>query len=77
MNHQKERLRELFKSRPNQEVPLYLIIRIAAQYNTRISELRAEGMNIVNREERVEGINNSWYRYIPSEDTTGQKNLQF
>jgi hypothetical protein len=72
MKHQRDRIRVLFKTRPNQWIPLYELMRYAAQYNTRISELRAEGMNIINKEERLNGENKSWYMYIPSEDSNGQ-----
>ena len=51
MKDQCKTLRRLFKSRPNQRIPLYEITRIAAQYNTRIKEIRE------NKENPMEIIN--------------------
>lgn len=65
MRFQKENMRRLFESRPNQRIPLYEVMRIAAQYNARIHDLRLDGMNIVNHVQVVNGTKHSWFEYRP------------
>lgn len=61
---QRDRLRDLFRSRVNEWIPLPDIQALGiAMYPPRIKELRGEGMNIINKEERINGINHSWYKY--------------
>jgi len=64
---QKDRLRDLFLSRPYKWIPLTTILDMRiAQYNTRISELRKEGYHIENRvKEVVRGQKHTEFRYIP------------
>src|SRR5882724_1718378 len=47
-------------------MPLPKIMACAAQYNTRIFELRRMGINIENRIERVEGSQHNWFRLLNS-----------
>ncbi len=62
---QTEEMKKLFELRPFQWIPLPSLMKIAAQYNARISELRGDGMNIKNKTEKVNGKKHSWYRYLP------------
>lgn len=63
---QKERLRNLFLSNPNIEIPLTTILGLfIAQYNSRVLDLRRDGMNIINRTETVEGARHSFFKYVP------------
>ena len=48
-------------------VELPEIMRLAAQYNARLHELRALGFKIENRIRDVGGVRRSWFRLIPSE----------
>lgn len=52
-------------------VPLPEIMKCAAQYNTRIFELRRRGFNIENRTETVNGERHSWFRLVSSPDAPG------
>lgn len=63
MKNQKANIRWLFESKPNQWIPLYEIMRFAAQYNARIHELRREGMKIECKIETVNGERHTWYRH--------------
>jgi hypothetical protein len=47
-------------------VPLPKIMALAAQYNTRILELRRMGFDIENRTQRVDGVRRSWFRLVSS-----------
>src|SRR5664279_4657397 len=47
-------------------VPLPEITALAAQYGTRIFELRRLGFHIESRIRDVDGIRHSWFRLIPS-----------
>jgi len=61
---QKERLRHLFTLRRGEWIPLYDILSMGiAQYNTRIRELRQEGMIIQNRIKIIYGTKTSWFRH--------------
>ena len=75
MKDQREKMRMLFESRPNQKIPLWEITRIAAQYNARISELRKDEdnpMNIVNHYEGTfEGVKHTSFEYLPVGDLFG------
>lgn len=63
---QREKIKFIFLSRPNEWVPLSDILRLGvAQYNARILELRREGMRIENKVEEVAGTRYSWFRYVP------------
>lgn len=65
---QRERIRQLFLSRPGEWIPLPEILDMKiAQYGARCLELRREGMNIQNRWEMVNGQKHSWFRYLPQE----------
>ena len=75
---QRQRLKELFESRPNQEIPLNEIadLRIM-QYGRVIMELRngdiqndVPRMDIKNRTKFIDGVNHSWFKYIPSSRAT-------
>ena len=60
------RLLAFFRKRPGEWIPLPQILRLGvAQYNARISQLRAEGYRIENRVKWEEGVKNSWFRYQP------------
>jgi hypothetical protein len=63
---QNERIKELFEAHQNQWIPCYEVAKFALQYNTRISELRGEGMNIENKTKTVDGQKHSWFRYVPA-----------
>jgi hypothetical protein len=71
---QRGRILNLLRSANGAWVPLPEIMRCAAQYNTRILELRRSGLTIENRTEEINGVKHSWYRLIkskappPSED---------
>jgi hypothetical protein len=66
MKNQRLAMRKLFEEHPNEWIPLPFIKQCASQYNTRIFELRGEGMNIGKpKEERVNGERWTWYKYIP------------
>ena len=64
MRDQRKTMRELFESKPNVKIPLYELMKIAAQYNARIHELRAEGMHIRNHIQIVRGERRTWYEYV-------------
>lgn len=66
MRNQRQMIKNLFESKPNEWVPCYEISRIALQYNARIKELRESGMSIENKFKMVDGIKHSWFRYVPS-----------
>ncbi len=74
MRSQRDCLREMFKSRPYQNIHLPEILSLnIAQYNTRIKELRAEGMKIVNDGIWVNGQHRTWFRYEPlKQEANGQ-----
>ena len=61
---QRDRILRLFQSRAGQWVPLYEITPLAAQYNTRIRELRERGHIIDNHTRHVDGIVHSWFRLV-------------
>lgn len=64
MKHQKERLAEFFKQRPDTWIALPEILQLGiAQYNSRLLDCRRDGMDIKNKIEIVEGIKHSWYMY--------------
>jgi hypothetical protein len=49
-------------------VPMPQILACAAQYSTRIFELRQKGFNIENRVERQpDGARHSWFRLLPGD----------
>ncbi len=62
---QRQKLKNLFESQPNQWVSLREIIKLGiAMYPPRIKELRdEEKMDIENKLEVVDGIKHSFYRY--------------
>lgn len=73
-----DELRLFFKERPNEWIPLNVIMRLGiAQYNARIYELRAEGMKIEQKSEMVEGRRHSYYRYVKYESAPHQTTLPF
>ena len=67
MKDQREKIKVLFESKPGEWIPLPEIQPYAAQYGTRIFELKREpyNMNIVNMTKRVNGVRHSWYKYTP------------
>ncbi|KKL59150.1 hypothetical protein LCGC14_2218240 [marine sediment metagenome] len=62
---QRDKMRLIFKENPNELIRLPEVMAIAAQYNARIKELRAEGMLIKNMKKKVDGKWHSWFIYIP------------
>jgi hypothetical protein len=76
MIYQLREMRELFKNRPNEWIPLPELMKIGAQYNARIHELRGEGLHIENKIQVIDDVKHSWYRYCPErsfvEESTGQ-----
>lgn len=72
MRYQKEAMKRYFLLRPNQRIPLYELMKIAAQYGTRIHELRKEGMNIVNHYEGTfNGQKRTSFEYLPPGELFG------
>lgn len=66
---QREKIKSLFLSRPNEWVSLIEILRLGiAQYNARILELRRAGMRIENETEEANGVRYSRYRYVPDRE---------
>ena len=70
MSNQRNRIRELFEKNPNTDISLSRILDMRiAKYSCRITELRQEGMNIVNHWKYVQvngdKVKYSWYRYVP------------
>ena len=65
--NQRDRILALLKERAGQWVPLYEITALAAQYNSRVLELRREGHRIENKTEHVDGRVRSWFRLVPPE----------
>ncbi len=63
---QRDRILRLLQSRAGQWVPLYEITPLAAQYNTRIKELRDRGHIIDNHTRHVDGVVHSWFRLVES-----------
>lgn len=63
---QKDRLRNLFESRRGQWIPLPEIadMRIM-QYGRVVHEIRREGLNIENKTQFINGVQHSWFRYVP------------
>ena len=68
---QRERIFRLLQSRAGQWVPLYEITPLAAQYNTRIKELRERGHIIDNHTRHVDGVVHSWFRLVEAKHQTG------
>ena len=64
---QRERLKKLFEANAGRWIPLPNILSMGiAQYNSRILDLRREGMTIWNENRLGEdGIRRSYYQYIP------------
>ena len=71
---QKENIKTLFEFRPNQWIPLPEIMQYAAQYNARIFELRRDGMDIINKKEKINGVWHAWYKWNKPE-ANGQNKL--
>ena len=68
---QRDRILRLLQSRAGQWVPLYEITPLAAQYNTRIKELRERGHTIDNHTRHVDGVVHSWFRLVEPRTQTG------
>lgn len=71
---QRDRIENLFLSRPNQEIPLTEILDMRiAQYGRVVGELRRlpYSMIILNRTKFIDGVNHSWFKYVP--DKQGQQ----
>ena len=64
---QRDKIRMLFQSHPNEWVSLQEIIYLGiAMYPPRIKELRdEEKMKIENKTQLIDGVKHSWYRYTP------------
>ena len=72
---QRDRIRNLFLSLSNQEIPLTDILDLRiSQYGRVIHELRGTGMTILNRTKFIDGVNHSWFKYVPR-DKSGQLRL--
>ena len=68
---QRQRLRELFTKNPNVWIGLPQILDMKiAQYNSRLSELRDDGMFIQNRIKTVNGQRHSWFIFNPDGQST-------
>ena len=67
---QRNRILRLLQSRAGQWVPLYEITALAAQYNTRIKELRERGHIIDNHTRHVDGVVHSWFRLVEPKHQT-------
>ncbi len=74
---QEKCLEALFRSRPDEWIPVYEIQKVAGfQYNARIHYLRKKGLNIKQRDERIDGYVHSWYMYETIvHDRTGQESF--
>ncbi len=73
------RLKDLFLSRPNQEIGLPEILTLnIAQYGRAVHDLRREGMNIINHKEWdiLEQQWHSWFKYIPSKEAIQDKEVE-
>jgi len=69
MKDQLKTLNIMFRARPNEWIPLPDIQKVAAQYNTRIYELRNDHkMNIQNKTQDIAGVRHSWYMFIPARE---------
>jgi hypothetical protein len=68
---QRDRILRLLQSRTGQWVPLYEITPLAAQYNTRIKELRERGHTIDNHTRHVDGVVHSWFRWVRPKPQAG------
>ena len=68
---QRDRILRLLQSRAGQWVPLYEITPLAAQYNTRIKELRERGHIIDNHTRHVDGVVHSWFRLVEPRTEAG------
>ena len=68
---QRDRIFRLLQSRAGQWVPLYEITPLAAQYNTRIKELRERGHIIDNHTRHVDGVVHSWFRLVEPRTEAG------
>ena len=66
-----DRILRLFQSRAGQWIPLYEITALAAQYNTRIKELRERGHIIDNHTRHVDGVVHSWFRLVEPRTEAG------
>ena len=70
-SRQRDRMRIMFKSRPNVDISLNEILDMKiAQYGRVIGELRNPeigDMRIENRTEFKNGVRHSWFKYVPAE----------
>ncbi len=51
-------------------VPLPELMKLAAQYNARIFDLRKLGLTIENKTETIDGVRHSWFRLVTGPPTT-------
>ena len=70
---QRDAILGLLVSARDQWVELPEIMRLAAQYNARLWELRRLGFKIENRIRDVGGNRHSWFRLIPSEQAKAMR----
>jgi hypothetical protein len=77
MKDQRKKIRELFEHRPNEWIPIYEFVNIALQYNARVFELKKEGMLIMNKKEKINGIWHSWLRYTPKDIHSQEERAEF
>ena len=68
---QRDHILRLLQTRAGQWVPLYEITALAAQYNTRIKELRERGHIIDNHTRHVDGVVHSWFRLVEPRTEAG------
>ena len=63
---QRDRLKDLFEYNKGRWIPLTQIWAMGiCQYNSRLLDLRHEGMKIENKTKIENGIKKSWFRYNP------------
>jgi len=65
-----EAVRTLFRERPNTWISALEFLRVggACSWRSRISECRTEhGMRIQNKQQRVNGVSHSYYRYVANQ----------
>jgi len=68
---QRDHILRLLQTRAGQWVPLYEITALAAQYNTRIKELRERGHIIDNHTRHVDRVVHSWFRLVEPRTEAG------
>lgn len=67
---QREKILALLAKARGQWIPLPQLMACAAQYNSRIFELRRLGFDIENKTETIDGERHSWFRLAPPFEVT-------